>query len=254
MAKSNGKGNGKATTYNPLETRPKSVAVIGLGPSHSEYFNARCSKKDYLSVDEVWTINSAINALKADKAFCMDDLRHIERIYPAWSTILRRSTTPIITCYAYDDWPNAYAYPIEEVCDNLKDDLFTNTVAYIIGYAIYIKVKELYMFGCDFMYPDMKSVESGLQSVGYMLGIARERGVHYYIPNTSTLLDAHLVNEQTGIKDKESGKLRRPLYGYHYNPGEAARAAMRGNADILEKKIVAKTQTQPTKPEKGANA
>jgi hypothetical protein len=226
--------NGKAPppAFDPLATRPKSVALVGLGPSSQDYFAARSSKKDFLCVDEVWGVNSAGNAIYTDKNFVMDDLRHVEKAYPAWAGALRSYSSPIITCRAYADWPNAYEYPLYEVLDTVKDDLFTNTVAYCIGYAIYTNVKELYLFGCDFWYPNSQAVETGLQSVGYLLGIARERGVYYKIPQSSTLLDAHIVGK--GPKDEKRG-LMRPLYGYHYNPGDSAKWAQMGNATETEK-------------------
>lgn len=230
--KLNGSAPPNSGAFDPLATRPKSVALVALGPSSQDFFAARSTKKDFLTVDEVWGVNSAGSAIHTDKNFVMDDLRHIEKAYPAWAGLLRTYQAPIITCRSYPDWPNTYEYPLLEVLENIKDDVFTNTVAYCLGYAILTKVKELYLFGCDFWYPNSQAIETGLQSVGYLLGIARERGVFYKIPQSSTLLDAHLVGK--GPERVKEGAMQRPLYGYDYNPGDSAKWAQMGNATELE--------------------
>lgn len=225
---------------NPLDTNPKSVAIVGLGPSISEFFSASAKKKDFLRVDEVWVVNSALDVLEADKAFIMDDLKDIKHRYPEWDARIRQTKTPVITCNKYDDYPNTWVYPLEEVCECIKDDFFTTTPSFMIGYAIYKQVRDLYLFGVDFWYPGGAAVESGLSSVSYLLGIARERGVNFKIPDGSTLLDAHMV--KFGKKD-DKGRRRRPLYGYDYNPGDASRAVQSGNATPLEQAVADRKPT-----------
>ncbi len=210
----------------PLATRPKSVAIIGMGPSASEYFLYRWKKKDLFRVDEVWGINSTLGSVVMDKCFIMDDLKGIEQRYPQWADQLKlESKTPIITCKQYPEYPAAYAYPLDFVLESLRDGYFLNTPAYAIGYAIAIGVQELWLFGCDFSYPGSSGVEAGSMNVAYLLGIAKGRGcLHYRIPGSSTLLDANIVRQ---AKDEKTGQpvVRYPLYGYDFNPGEAARRA-----------------------------
>ncbi len=221
----------------PLDTRPRSVAIVGLGPSSQVYFAARSGKRGYLNVDETWVVNSAIQTLTHHKGFVMDDLQKVLSKYPEWGTYLKTVKTPIITCKRYPEWPASVEYPLDEVIDCVKDDLFTNTVAYMVGYAIYTKVKELYMYGCDFWYQHSQAIEAGMSNVGYLLGIAKERGVHFKIPQESTLLDAHLTAH---MQDRGDGQVYRPLYGYDYNPGDAAEADRKGQATELEKKVAKK--------------
>jgi hypothetical protein len=220
-----------------LDTRPQSVTIVALGPSNQDYIHAACGKKDFLRTDEVWLVNSSLNVINAEKCFIMDDLRKVAKRYPQWTSELQSTKVPIVTCRQYPEFPTSVAFPIEEVMKDIKDDYFTSTIAYMLGYAIYIKVDELYIFGADFWYPDSQAIESGLACLGYLLGIARERGVNFKIPGSSTLLDSHMVKFD---KDK---KPKRPMYGYDYNPGEAnkrvqhAKKLGRDIASSLDKQV-----------------
>jgi hypothetical protein len=221
----------------PLGTKPRSVAIVGLGPSSAVFFSAKSGKKDWLQVDEVWVVNSAAQTLICDKIFVMDDLKQVQSKYPEWATLLKTMDTPIITCRKYPEWKTSVAYPIEEVCECVKDDLFTNTVAYMVGYAIYKQVRELYLYGCDFHYPGSQAIEAGADNVAYLLGIAKERGMNYKIPQESTLLDAHLT---AYVKPTPEGHARRPLYGYDWNPGDSEQAMNTAEKNALHKAVAGK--------------
>lgn len=223
---------------NPLATRPSSVAIVALGPSNHDYITASCAKKDFLAVDEVWLVNSAVNSMTGDKVFIMDDLKRIEKRFPVWGAKLKSLKTPIVTSTAYPEFPSSVAYPINEICDHFQDDYLTTTVAFMVAYAIYTKVPELYLFGCDYWYPGSKAVEPGAECVTYYLGIARERGINFRIPQNSVLLDAHMT------AFGKDGKRRRPLYGYDYNPGESAQRVKNGTANALDKAVAQKAPSR----------
>lgn len=228
---------------NPLDTRPLTVAVVALGPSDRDYFMLASKKNPVDHYDEVWGVNSNLDVIVADKCFLMDDLRRVAQRYPGWKPKLTGARTPIVTCHAYPEFPAAHAYPIREVADCIGDDPFVNTICYIIAYAIYTKVQRLDLFGCDFWYPGSQVVEPGVSCVSYLLGIARERGVHFRIPNSSTLLDSNL-----GRMD-ETGRVVRPMYGYDFNPGESQARMARGQATDLDSKVAHLAPFVRPKPE-----
>ncbi len=217
--------------HEAFKTGAKSVAIIALGPSSRDYVAQMCSKKGFLGVDEVWGVNTANRCYRLDKVFIMDDLKVVERRYPDWGSELRREKIPIITCKEYEDYPSAVAYPLKEVIDIVEDDYFSTTVAYQIGLAILMGVKDLYIYGADYYYPNAIAVESGLGCVGYLLGIAKGKGVNFKVPNTSTLMDAHLAYQD------ENGSVRRKLYGYDYNPGDSFAKVQAGQGDEWDQKI-----------------
>lgn len=225
----------------PLSTRPKTVALVALGPSKSDYLHAVCCKKDFLVPDEVWLVNSLAGAINADKIFIMDDLKENSQRYPEWGMKLRHIDTPIVTCRKYDEWPSAVEYPIKAVCDTFQDDWFSNTVAYAIAYAALTEVEDLYLFGADFFYPNSNAIEPGVDCCAYWLGRARERGMRYRIPASSTLLDSHTSK----VTDN---KLVRPMYGYDYNPGRLREKEARGRATPAEQQLAAKAPTTIEKP------
>lgn len=235
----------------PLDTRPKSVALIGMGPSVHEYFLYRFKKKNLFRVDEVWGINATLGSIQADKTFIMDDLKGIEQRYPEWADRLKLSNEPIITCREYPDYPAAFAYPLQEVLKACPEGYFTNTPAYAVGYALAIGVQELWLFGCDFHYPGSSGVEAGAMNVAFLLGVAKGSGrLHYRIPGSSTLLDANIV------KADKDGQSKYPLYGYDFNPGEAAKRvkfnqAAQGDHALADRQP--KLINLSSKPKEGTN-
>ena len=62
-------------SVHPLETRPKSVALVALGPSYRDFVNARIAKKNSQRFDEIWVVNSGLEVFKADKIFTIEALR-----------------------------------------------------------------------------------------------------------------------------------------------------------------------------------
>lgn len=223
----------------PLDTRPKSVAIVALGPSNTSYVNATAKKKDWQRFDEIWLVNSAINCFFGDKVFIMDDLKGIASRYPSWADWLKTVTTPIVTCKHYPEFPSSIEYPKREVIEAVKDDYFTNTVSYMIGYAILIQAQDLYLYGCDFHYPGSSAKEPGEECVAYLMGIANRSGVRCKIPQESPLLDANLAQ----VKKDDNGQYiaERPLYGYDYNPGESLEKVQRGTANAQDQIIAAKS-------------
>lgn len=225
----------------PLDSRPRSVALVGLGPSLREYLHDSFRKKNLYHVDEVWGVNTSHRALSVDRICMMDDLKgSISHNYPDWANELKTIQTPIITCKQYDDFPSSVAYPIEQVQDYYKSDFFSSTIAYMIAYAGFIRVETLYLYGIDFFYPNAQMVESGLGGVSYWLGRIEEKGVKYKIPSSSTLLDAHLVQFE------DDGRARRLRYGYDYNPQDAKRQVEMGSQDPAMNAIAQKAYRHVT--------
>ena len=219
---------------NALDTRPRSVALVALGPSYRSFVESKIHKKHSQHYDEVWVVNSGLECFKADKVWLMDDLRMMEHRYPAWAERIKRETTPIVTCRTYPEYASAVEYPLQDVIRCVQDDWFTNTVAYAIGYAILTKVEELFIFGADFMYPGSLTVEPGADCCAYLLGIATGRGVRWKLPQSTTLMDSHITQVVDG------DKMQRPLYGYDYNPGDCRSKVERGVATEMEKILARK--------------
>jgi hypothetical protein len=150
-----------------LSHNPKTVALIGMGPSISNLFTETLTQEfapDF--ADEFWTINMASNIVYSDVVFWMDDLKLQEAFKPALFSVLRRRGTPVITPTSYPEIvPNSYDYPLDAVA-SIGIPIFgkpylNNGVAMAVAYAFMKGVTCLKMYGCDFSYPNRDYAESG---------------------------------------------------------------------------------------------
>jgi len=194
-----------------LKTRPERVALLGLGASRMAYGEHICATSCASTWDEVWTVNFGGRVYRHDKLWVFDDLRRQAQAMPAYGYFLATHDRPIITSTPYPEFPMSVRFPIEEVVQKIGDDFLNSTVAYAIAWAMVSGVKELWLYGCDFHYPNQDRKEEGGQCAAYLLGLARHFGMTFKLPNMSTLLAAYQAKP---IK----GQLVRPLYGYIQHP------------------------------------
>ena len=178
---------------------PDHVVILGLGPSLDQYTNLvkRIGNRKWLA-DEVWAINMLGDLFQCDYIFHMDDIRIQEvraKALPesniaAMVDWMKTSKTPIITSRGHEDYPALVEFPLEDVLNELKYDYFNSTAAYAVAYAIFLGVKKISIFGCDYTYPNSNQAEKGRGCVEFWLGMAAERGIKIVIPQKSSLMDA----------------------------------------------------------------
>jgi hypothetical protein len=195
----------------PLLTRPKHIAIVALGISMQAFLQEHMSMPGMKSpFDEVWTLNRGVRGVQHDKLFVMDDIAWLEEKDPYYTNFLKNHDRPIITSFEYSDYPMTIPYPLYEVLDTIKDDVFTvNTVSYMLAYGIHIGVEKFSIYGADFIYANGNTAEKGGQAVAYLLGMGSQFGFTHRIPQSSTLLYA---NE---AKLQPNGTVARVPYGYH---------------------------------------
>lgn len=178
---------------------PKHVAILGLGPSLTQYLEItkRLGGRSRLC-DEVWSINALGDVFASDVVFHMDDVR-IQEIraeaapksnIAAMLGWLKGHPGPIITSRAHPDYPGLVEFPLQDVLNNLGHDYFNSTAAYAIAFAIHIGVEKISLFGMDFTYPNAHDAEKGRACVEFWLGVAVARGIKLSLPKTTTLMDA----------------------------------------------------------------
>lgn len=190
------------------------VAIVGLGPSSRAYIDQveRHGGRHAL-FDETWVINSFGDVLAHDRVFHMDDVANTSResvdesIKPevrhkltnmlGW---LKTHPGPVYTSIADPHFPGLVAYPLEDVINAVGTAYFNNSVTYAVAFAIYMKVKKVTLFGCDYSYGQENHEGTGRACVEFWLGVAAARGVHVSVANTSSLMD--------------SNKPDRKFYGY----------------------------------------
>lgn len=178
-----------------LEHSPKTVAVLGMGPSCIDYITDTCTQEfEPGFADEVWAVNMASNTFHHDVVFWMDDLEDQENFKPGLFSCLRRRGKPVITSKRYEDIvPNSYDFPIEEV-SKIGMPMFghpylANGIAQLIGYAIWKGVKLLKLYGADFTYPNRNYAEAGRACTEAWIVLADKYGMQVKLAPSSSLFD-----------------------------------------------------------------
>ena len=96
--------------------------------------------------------------IKHDRVFMMDpasrflDTENAGAQTDAMRKVLGEHPGPIYTCTLDKRVPGAVLYPLEEVVKDTGLCYFNNTVPYAIAFALYHKVKKLYLYGIDYSY------------------------------------------------------------------------------------------------------
>jgi hypothetical protein len=179
---------------------PKTIALVAMGKSAGTYINMCSTKGDRrLLADETWAINAMGGVIKHDLLFHMDDCkiqesRAVRQPDGNVAGILRwlRNHPRFITSKAYDDYPGAIEFPLQDVMNAVGVSYFNNTVAYAIAYAMYLGVGKISLFGVDFSYENDHKAERGRGCVEFLLGMAAARGIEVEVGGDSTLLDANV--------------------------------------------------------------
>lgn len=192
-----------------LKHAPKSVALVCMGPSVTDYLGATLTQEfNPHWVDETWVINMSANCFRCDLVFWMDDLIAQEKFKPNLFVALRKFGVPVITSIARPEVvPNSYDYPIEEI-GQIGIPIFgkpylNNGVAMAIAYAMLVGVKKISIYGADFSYPNRDYAESGRACVESWITLAGVRGMEVALPPGTSLMDM--------VKDQG-------IYGYSEQP------------------------------------
>jgi hypothetical protein len=185
---------------------PEKVAIIGCGPSMQDYVNIMAGDQSIqFHVDEVWGINAAGNVIKTDLDFIMDDYMMFYGHPDNPSVYLEKDVGhPVITSVPRKQCPNAVAFPLAEaLAIPGARDYFNHTIAYVIAYAIIIGVKEICLFGCDYISKAKRYGEEADDSryrymacTAFWCGLASARGVNIIVTPNSPFLDADVNPKQ----------------------------------------------------------
>ena len=204
----------------------KSIAIIALGNSFSEYISARIRSENF---DEVWTINSMSGVIYHDKCFMMDppsrflDTPNAGKQTNIMQERLRtKKDIPIFSCCLDERCPDVIEYPLQEVIQKTGYAYFNNTVSYAIGYAVAQKVSDLHLYGIDFTHKAVNFAEAGRACCEFWLAIAISKKIKVHIANSSSLLDMNIPEDEK-------------LYGYNRLDDPLVSTTPQGNMLITKK-------------------
>ena len=179
---------------------PERVILVGLGPTKAEFINIMSSDMATIECDQVWGINGAANTINVGMSFAMDDYLTIINRLPAFAKFYETAKQPFYTSTPRN--PMASAYPLEAVLSMPgARPYFNGSVAYAVAYAKLIGVKELSIFGCDYLYGGMgqmnprqtDTIARYLACMSFWLGQAESAGMKVVVVPTSPLLDSDLT-------------------------------------------------------------
>jgi hypothetical protein len=189
------------------ELEDKNVAIVAMGQSQIDF---HLSQTHSVEFDEIWAINAMIGVLpNIDRAFILDpmsrflDTEDAGTMTPMMRKKLPKCNFPIYTCELDERVPCAIEYPLELVIHDLDCSYFNNTIPYAIAFALWSKVKKIFLFGVDFTYrSNMHFAEAGRSCTEFWLSKCIQAGIQIEIAPRSSLLDVDVPLEQK-------------LYGYH---------------------------------------
>lgn len=217
-----------------FKTVPKSVVLLGLGPSHQSYVGEVLCNLGQPWAEEVWTINGGAVAFQCDRCFSIADLRTDLHKWPHWAKWLSRTSMPIYTSKTYPEFPTTIEYPLESLRKFINFDLvFCNTGPMALALAMWLGIKEVWLFGIDYTYPNIHLAEQGGQAFAFLLGMCKQMGVEFHIPHTSSLMGAVYQ-----IKGTENGQMMMKPYGYrdaHINLTKGNTDGIRQNGNDVRK-------------------
>ena len=186
----------------PGHQPPKSIHLVGLGPSHHDFLQMWINPETpdvCWQRDELWTVNRGIWTLPADVTFVMDHINGEAANWPTYGWRLWNHDKPIITSDNLDGWPpHVYRYPFEEIWTfysglprPARTEWVINSIPFVLMYAGFIGVKDIFCWGMDYHHHRSGRVEDGHPNVAYYIRVLEEIGVNVHIGSTSTLLDTN---------------------------------------------------------------
>ena len=174
----------------------REIIIIGKGESRVE-----CPKDTTI---EKWGVNDLFKEVdyKVDKTFFFDD-----EAIPECFTKEELKNQKIVTKNEINGL-DVTVFPLKEICERFKTKYFSNTICYMIAYALYLGYERIYFYGVDmkwdiigdwekehgtvdgiFIYKDVlnewrKEEKSG---VSFWFGIATGMGVEIINTEYSTI-------------------------------------------------------------------
>jgi hypothetical protein len=145
---------------------------------------------------EIWGVNNIYSYVsRVDVLFEMHDKnealtikRHTDH-YNWMKVEAAKQKIPIYMLKHFEEIPTSIAYPISEIRAEFGD-FFTNSIAYTIALAIYMKYKEIHIYGVgsgDFSFGEYLDQREG---ISYYIGLARGRGIFVFLPDLADLCKA----------------------------------------------------------------
>jgi len=141
---------------------------------------------------EVWGVNNGYRQARQQNGYLTKlFLAHQQVIDGAgdlnfdWNEI-NETGAEIISIHQIDELKRLVRYPLKEITEAFGTDYFSDTICYMLAYAIYHKYQRIYMYGVDMKTTGEYWAEKG--GVEYWIGFARGKGIDVITQDESELL------------------------------------------------------------------
>ncbi len=125
---------------------------------------------------EVWAMNQTYKiAKRIDKLFITDPRLNFESKDNHNFEELNKLGIPIVSLHILPEIKNFVHFPYDEIVEEFHSEFFTNTVCYMVAYAIYEKYDKIRLYGIDMATGMEYVLERG--GVEFWLGVAVGRGI-----------------------------------------------------------------------------
>jgi hypothetical protein len=176
------------------------VAIVGSHPGTRGDFDF--SRDDV----DAWVFNEAMNTdwcVRADLVFQMHEpaiwknpKNRNDPLHYEW--LQSTDTPPVVMMEKYEEVPNAWRFPIEEVQklqENTNLNYFTSSVAYAIALAIHLEYDRIEIYGVEMeTETEYKFQRTG---IGYWVGIGVGRGIDMHV--TCEIFNEPMYGYEGGI-------------------------------------------------------
>jgi len=144
----------------------KSVILLGMGATM-----VKCPYDD-----ETWGVNKVYHmAKKLDKLF-ITDRRYFPDGSNSWNfDELNALDIPIVSLHRFREIKRLSLYPYNRIVEKFGTEFFTNSICYMLAYAIYKKYKKIRMYGIDMVGQIEYQIERG--GIEYWVGRAEGMGI-----------------------------------------------------------------------------
>lgn len=209
----------KTVKAKPKAAGPKRIAIVGKAPSSRAL--APFSDDEW----EIWTLSTLVAANEVpryDRHFEIHPLDgFINRGDNYWEWMKSVRDKPIYTQELHPEIPAAVLFPKREIVQQFGT-YFTNSVSWMLAYAISLKPEQIHVYGVDMAQND--EYASQRPSCEFFLGWAAGAGIEIHIPSEADLLKA------------------RNLYGFDTDSGE-----MRDKCKVRRKELDQRIANQNAK-------
>lgn len=175
-----------------------SVALVAMGNSRNDYsMLASMLGGRHAVAQETWAVNAIAGWVQHDRAFVLDS-PYISPSTKEEYKWLTKHPGPVFSCHGpTDEYPGLVRFPIEEVCQKIGHRYLKTGPAFAVAYAIWLGVKELKVYGCDYTYAENPQLtETGRANVEALLMQAMGLGMEISVAPSSSLFDTNVPNHK----------------------------------------------------------